>query len=100
MENDRVSLARNFINAALKAKKLLRIYPANNTVYRSAIDETYALVRKYLDSSGDFILRITPNEILVGSEQIYQSTEKIDNLSLFFFKDGIKEIVFEVTKVN
>ena len=95
MENDRVSLARNFINAALKAKKLLRIYPANNTVYRSAIDETYALVRKYLDSSGELILRITPNEILVGSEQVYQSTEKIDNLSLFFFKDGIKEIVFK-----
>ncbi len=95
MENDRVSLARNFINAALKAKKLLHIYPANNTVYRSAIDETYALVRKYLDSSGDFILRIKPNEILVGSEPVYQSSEKMDNLALFFFKDGIKEIVFK-----
>jgi len=95
MENDRVSLARNFINAALKAKKLLRIYPANNTVYRSAINESYAFIRKYLDSSGDFILRIKPKEILVGSEQVYQSSEKIDNLALFFFKDGIKELVFK-----
>jgi len=95
MEDDRISISRNFINAALKAKKLLRIYPANNAVYRNAIDESYVLVRKYLDSSGDLILRIKPNEILVGSEQVYQKSDKIDNLALFFYKDGIKELVFK-----
>ncbi len=95
MDNNRIDLARNFIKAALKAKKLLQIYPANNILYRNAIEDTFSIVQKYLLSYGDLVIRITPSEMLVDSEQVYQSSGKMDNFALFFFKEGIRDLTFK-----
>lgn len=95
MENDRVSLARNFINAILKAKKMLQIYPSNNIIYLTAVDEAYAIAKDYLGEHGDITFKMKPVEILVDDEPVYQSTGKADNLALFFFKDGIREVIFK-----
>jgi HEAT repeat protein len=92
--DDTINLARNFIKAILKAKKLLQIYPSNNVIYLAAIDEAYSTARQYLDLHGDLTLQIKPDEILVDSEQIYESPGKTDNMALFFFKEGIREIKF------
>ena len=73
MENDRVNLAQNFIKAILKTKKMLQIYPSNNVIYIAAIDEAYALAKEYLDLHGEITLQIKPAEILVDTEQAYQS---------------------------
>ena len=95
MDNNRIDLARNFIKAALKAKKMLQIYPANNILYRNAIEDTFSIVQKYLLSYGDLVIRITPSEMLVDSEQVYQSSGKMDNFALFFFKEGIRDLTFK-----
>jgi HEAT repeat protein len=95
MENDRVNLARNFIKAILKTKKMLQIFPSNNVIYIAAIDEAYALAKEYLDLHGELTLQIKPAEILVDTEQAYQSPGKADNFALFFFKEGIREVIFK-----
>ncbi len=94
MENDRINLARNFIKAILKTKKMLQIYPSNNVIYIAAIDEAYAMAKEYLDLHGDLTLQIKPAEISVETEQVYQSPGKADNFALFFFKEGIREVIF------
>jgi hypothetical protein len=40
-------------------------------------------------------LKIKQNEIYCGSDLVYSSTEKDENLALFFFKDGLREIIFK-----
>jgi len=95
VDNNRIDIARSFIKAALKAKKVLQIYPANNILYRNAIEDTFSIVQKYLSSYGDLVIRMTPSEMLVASEQVYQSSGKMDNLALFFFKEGIRELTFK-----
>ena len=95
MDNNRIDLVRNFIKAALKAKKMLQIYPANNILYRNAIEDTFSIVQKYLLSYGDLVIRITPSEMLVDSEQVYQSSGKMDNFALYFFKEGIRDLTFK-----
>ena len=92
---DRTSLARKFIKVALKAKKLLRIYPANNIIYRTAIDETYSAASEYLSSCGDLVLLIKPDTILLDSDQVYQSSGKLDNFAFYFFKEGIRELTLK-----
>jgi hypothetical protein len=94
MGNDRVNLARNFIKAILKTKKMLQIYPSNNVIYISAINEAYAVAKEYLDLHGGLTLQMKPAEILVDTEQVYQSPGKADNFALFFFKEGIREVIF------
>ena len=100
MENDRANLARNFIKAILKTKKMLQIYPSNNVIYIAAIDEAYALAKEYLNLNGELTLRIKPAEILVDTEQAYQSPGKADNFALFFFKEGIREVIFKESLSN
>jgi hypothetical protein len=93
MENDRTSTARNLIKSILKAKKLLRIYPSNNMIYVKAMDEVYAFASDHLKAHGDIIFKITPSQIIVDSEPVYQSDDRADNLALFFFKEGITEMI-------
>ncbi len=96
-------LARNFIKTALKAKKLLQIYPANNIIYRNVIDEIFSIAEEYLDTYGDLIFRITPAEMFVDSESVYQSSGqgpdrtagRKDDLALMFFNEGIREVTFK-----
>jgi AAA15 family ATPase/GTPase len=45
-------------------------------------------------------LKIKQNEIFCGSEQVFSSSEKEDNLALFFFKDGLREITFKKWLTN
>jgi len=99
IESDRIELARNFIRTALKVKKLLQIYPSNNIVYQNALEEIFSMAKKYLATYGDLVIVVTPSELLVESEQIFQSAggalARMDNLALLFFKEGIKELVFK-----
>jgi hypothetical protein len=96
-------LARSFIKAALKAKKLLRIYPANNIIYRNVIDEIFSIAEAYFGEYGDLVLRITPAEMLVDSESVYRGSDQgssrpsgnTDNLALMFFNEGIRELIFK-----
>jgi hypothetical protein len=45
-------------------------------------------------------LKIKQNEIFFCSEQVYSSSEKEDNLALYFFKDGLREITFKKGLTN
>jgi len=50
--------------------------------------------RKFFEKNDRLSLKILQNEILFNNEQVYHNPEKSDNLALFFFKDGLKELTF------
>ncbi|MEJ2696817.1 MAG: HEAT repeat domain-containing protein [Candidatus Sulfobium sp.] len=55
-------------------------------------DEELGKVKDIVQS---FLKAIRQNEMLYDSEQVYYSPDKEDNLALFFFKDGLREITFK-----
>jgi HEAT repeat protein len=59
------------------------------------LDESYLKFKNFLDYKESFALKIRQNSILYDAEQIYSSAEKEDNLALFFFKDGLRELTFK-----
>lgn len=89
-----IKAAKEAIQALLKAKKAVRMYPGNNPIYRKTVEDTLSKFSDVFDFRDDFNLRIRQNEILFDSEQIYFNPEKEDNLALFFFKDGLRELTF------
>lgn len=98
--NEEVKAAKDVIQALLKSKKILRMYPANNPVYVKNLEDAYAKFREFFYYNDELQLKIKQNEIYCGSEQVYSSAEKEDNLSLFFFKDGLREITFKKALTN
>ncbi|HMK49785.1 MAG TPA: hypothetical protein VK435_07015, partial [Thermodesulfovibrionales bacterium] len=87
--------AKDLLQNIIKAKKTLRMYPENNPVYSKTLQESHLKFNTFFDYKDAFTLRIKQNSILYDSEQVYYSSEKEDNLALFFFKDGLRELSFK-----
>ena len=92
---EEIKEAKDLLQCIIKAKKTLRMYPDNNPVYVKTLDESYLKFKNFLDYKEAFTLKIRQNSILYDAEQIYSSAEKEDNLALFFFKDGLRELTFK-----
>ena len=93
--NEESKAAKEVIQGILKSKKILRMYPANNPVYVKTLEDAYNKFREFFYYNEELQLKIKQNEIYCGSELVFSSSEKEDNLALFFFKDGLREITFK-----
>lgn len=87
--------AKDILQSLMKAKKTLRMYPQNNPIYAKTLDDSYAKFKSFFDYKDNFTLKIKQKSISYDSEQIYYNPEKEDNLALFFFKDGLRELSFK-----
>jgi HEAT repeat protein len=86
--------AKDVIQSILKAKKILRMYPSNNPIYSNTLGDCSDKFREFFFLRDKLDLKIRQNEILFDAEPVYSNTEKEDNLALFFFKDGLRELSF------
>ena len=87
--------AKDILQTLIKAKKTLRMYLPNNPIYAKTVEDAYARFKSFFDYRDTFVINITHNSISYDSKQIYNNPEKEDNLALFFFKDGLREITFK-----
>ncbi|MFZ3123165.1 MAG: HEAT repeat domain-containing protein [Thermodesulfovibrionales bacterium] len=92
---DDIRAAKEIVQALLKAKKTFRMYPETNPMYAKIIEDTHAKFRNFFDYRNELTFKIKQNEIFCDSEQIYSNPQKEDNIALFFFKDGLREITFK-----
>jgi hypothetical protein len=90
-----VKEAKDILQNLLKAKKTFRMYLSNNPVYIKTLEESYSKFNNFFTYKDNFTLHIKHNSISYDSEQIYFNAEKEDNLALFFFKDGLRELTFK-----
>ncbi|MCL5024238.1 MAG: HEAT repeat domain-containing protein [Nitrospirae bacterium] len=93
--SDDIRIAKDVVQALLKAKKTIRMYPENNPIYKKTIEDTFSKFSDLFIYRDAFPLKIKQNDLLFDSEQVYHNSEKEDNLALFFFKDGLRELTFK-----
>jgi len=84
--------AEDALQAILKARKNLRLYPANNPIYQQMAKDTYRKVMKFFDLADAMELIINRNEIRLGSDVVFSAEAKEDNLALFLFRDGLRSL--------
>ncbi|MBS1232832.1 MAG: HEAT-like repeat-containing protein, partial [Nitrospirae bacterium] len=94
-KSDEIREAKDILQALIKAKKNIRMYPENNPIYVKTLEDVFIRFKNFLDYRDGFKLYIKQNSISYESEELYYSTEKEDNLALFFFKDGLRELTFK-----
>jgi len=94
-KSDEIREAKDILQALIKAKKNIRMYPENNPIYVKTLDDVFIRFKNFLDYRDGFKLYIKQNSISYESEELYYSMEKEDNLALFFFKDGLRELTFK-----
>ncbi|MBI5074100.1 MAG: HEAT repeat domain-containing protein [Nitrospirae bacterium] len=94
-QQDDIKASKEVIQAILKSKKMIRMYPSNNPIYVKTLEDTYARFGDFFDYHEVLLLKIRQNDIMWENEQVYSSAEKEDNLALFLFKDGLRELTFK-----
>lgn len=87
--------ARDIIQNLIKSKKTIRMYPQNNPIYAKILEDSYTRFKSFFDYHESIVLSIKQSSILYDNEQIYYNPDKEDNLALFFFKDGLRELTFK-----
>lgn len=95
LNDEELKKVKDIVQSFLKAKKILRMYPENNPVYINTLEDNFGKFKDFFYYNDELRLQIKQNEISHDSEQVYYSPEKDDNLALFFFKDGLREITFK-----
>jgi hypothetical protein len=93
-QSEDIRQAKDILQNIIKAKKTLRMYPKNNPVYVKTLEDLYARFLDFFNFKGDLPFKIKQHSIYYDSEEAYQNPEKEDNLALFFFKDGLRELTF------
>ena len=93
--NEDVKKVKDIVQSFVKSKKIVRMYPNNNPIYLNTLEDDYSKLKDFFYYKDDLVLYIKQNEILYDSEQVYFNPDKDDNLALFFFKDGLREITFK-----
>ncbi len=85
---------KEFINILTKAKRNFRLYPSNNPIYISTVEDMYSRVTLILGPVDQITFTFKQYDIYFDGEVVYHNECRDDNLALFFFKDGIREISF------
>ncbi|HSB31611.1 MAG TPA: hypothetical protein VLD55_08425, partial [Candidatus Sulfobium mesophilum] len=93
--SEELSKAKDIVLSFLKSKKIVRMYPSNNPIYINTIEDDFKKFREFFYFRDELIFKIKQNEISYDSDAVYTNTEKEDNLALFFFKDGLRELNFK-----
>ncbi len=92
--SESLEAARNIVEAIIKARKILRMYPRSNPVYVKNLENTFNKFKDYFNSRDNLTFRFGRNDIYYDSESVYNNLHKQDNLAFIFFKDGMREITF------
>jgi HEAT repeat protein len=94
-QTEDTNFVKDILQSIIKARKTLRMYPPNNPMYIKTLEETYNKFKEFFEYKDDLSFRIGQNSIYFDSEEIYHKAEKEENLALFFFKDGLRELTFK-----
>jgi len=86
---------KNLIQQIIKAKKNLKLFPANNPVCIKTIEDVYSNLTSLLELDESLVFQITRYSILFKDEIIYHNEDKYESFALFFFKDGLQKLIFK-----
>lgn len=95
--NDRmVRAVRDFCVTWARAVKTICLYPPSNPLPDEFRGKFFDAVTLLLEDHGQFILQFTDQTIKTAGQVVYEGPVGEENLAYLFFKDGIREIGFEI----
>jgi len=94
-QSEDIKAAKDVLQNIIKAKKAFRLYPKNNPIFVKTLEDLFNTFRNFFNYKDELSLTIGQNIIAYDSEEIYHNPEREDNVALFFFKDGLRELTFK-----
>lgn len=95
--NDRtVRSVREFCTTWSRAVKTICLYPASNPLPDEFRGKFFDALTVLLEDHGQFVLQVSDTSFTTSGQTVYEGTAGEENLAYLFFKDGIREVGFEI----
>lgn len=95
LEKQDITDAKHIIDLLCKARESGEIRNGKKEIPEKIIDEIQQEFSKILSLREELRFEIKKNQIQYDSEPVYASLERKNNIALFFFTDGIRELSFK-----
>ncbi|MDH3223701.1 MAG: hypothetical protein OEO23_08290, partial [Gemmatimonadota bacterium] len=86
---------KELFQALAKALRAHRLYDENNPVYIRFLNSLREALLAVWSETDTLQVQVHEHRLVFMGEEVYKSEERTDSLSFMFWKDGIREIVFE-----
>ncbi|MBI5180406.1 MAG: HEAT repeat domain-containing protein, partial [Nitrospirae bacterium] len=74
--------------------KTSKLYPESNPIYQKFIDELKEKFNSYMEEHGNLKFRLTQFKLIYKDIEVYDNPDKLENIALKLFTDGVREITF------
>ncbi|MBI5525380.1 MAG: HEAT repeat domain-containing protein [Deltaproteobacteria bacterium] len=85
---------KELIQSLAKLRKALRIYLPNNEVIDRLQTEVTHRLSRYFQSHPSLPLGVSPSELMLGPEVVYNQPDRDDSLAFCLYREGVRSIIF------
>lgn len=87
--------AATWVGQLARTLKTCRLYDGNNPTVVKFREDLAASLRRALEETGEWSLRFTAEDVLLDDVSLYPAKSREDNLSLPFFRDGVRGLTLK-----
>jgi len=91
---EEVRPVKELLQAVIKTKRAFEMYPSNNPILIKFHEDLDRRFESIFLTEDRLTLIIRQQDIYFKGQPVYHNKEKDDNLALFFYKDGLRELTF------
>jgi hypothetical protein len=95
VEPDELAIISDVFKTFTKTLKAFNVYPKDNPIYKKFATELYQKFESFFSGKEDLLLSVEQFSLFYKGHEIFHSDDRTDNLALFLFMDGIREICFQ-----
>ncbi len=91
-----VRAIREFCTTWSRAVKTICLYPPSNPLPDEFRGKFFDALSLLLEDNGKFVIQVSDGFMATSGQSVYEGPSGEENLAYLFFKDGIREIGFEI----
>jgi hypothetical protein len=94
-EPAQVSSVRAFFSSFEKALRVYNLYEGRGESCTKALQNAAEQLKDSIVSYGEFTVRVTPYELIMGNSEVFTSDEERHGVTYRLFRDGLRELTFK-----
>jgi len=90
-----IEAVKDILRNVVKSIKTFNAYPKDNPIYQKTADTIFEKFSGFLNSADELALDIEHNSLSYKGKNVWKGEEKTDNIALYLYADGIRNIAFQ-----
>lgn len=89
-----LGLVADILKTLTKTIKTFNVYPKDNPIYQKFATEMFEKFNAFFETNDELPVSIEQYSLFYKGNEVYHSEERIDNIPILLFADGLREIAF------